>query len=383
MSTKDLSFLPLTTGAACLDGSPYGYYFVPSTTGSKSWTISLEGGGWCWDETSCYGRSHGILGNSSLFPAQHGCACMNVIDGHIDSDCNCIYLPYCDGASFSGYRAEPWPVPSSPGATLTFRGLRNLDATMDEAFAKHGMEAATEMVLTGGSAGGLATFLHADHVAARMGDKVRTTAAPVVGYFLDHAPYSTSAPPATIAGYPRTPYGDWMRYITSMQNLTADTLLPACLAAFPATPHWCFMAPHMSRFIETPLFMFNSKVDAWQMLNDLQLPCIAGDQPQTKGNVTCDAREQAALVQYGDDFLSAFAPVQAKAQNGAFITSCICHGCPWPDLALENRTSYELYAAWYEDTAVESASHVHVDAGPPNGGGALQKQFPTYCLPFP
>ena len=54
------------------------------------------------------------------------------------------------------------------------------------------------------------------------------------------------------------------RYITTMQNLTAGALLPECLEAYPATPHYCFMAPHMSRFIKTPLFMFNSKVDAWQ-----------------------------------------------------------------------------------------------------------------------
>ena len=72
--------------------------------------------------------------------------------------------------------------------------------------------------------------------------------------------------------------------------------------------------------------------------------------------------------------------VPQRARNGAFITSCICHGCPWEQLALENRTSYEHYAAWYEGSA---GTHVHVDDGPPNGGGALQRQFPTYCLPFP
>ena len=59
------------------------------------------------------------------------------------------------------------PVPSAPGKTLTFRGIKNFDATMDWAFA-HGMTEATEFVLTGGSAGGLSTFLHADRIAARL-----------------------------------------------------------------------------------------------------------------------------------------------------------------------------------------------------------------------
>ena len=45
----NLTLLPLETGAACLDGSPYGYYFVPSAGNNASapWTISFMGGGEC------------------------------------------------------------------------------------------------------------------------------------------------------------------------------------------------------------------------------------------------------------------------------------------------------------------------------------------------
>ena len=45
-SAANLTLLPQTAGnesPACLDGSPYGFYFVPSTTGSKQWTISIVG----------------------------------------------------------------------------------------------------------------------------------------------------------------------------------------------------------------------------------------------------------------------------------------------------------------------------------------------------
>ena len=39
------------------------------------------------------------------------CTCMNPhMNGTLDTDCNCVYLPYCDGASFAGYRARPWHV---------------------------------------------------------------------------------------------------------------------------------------------------------------------------------------------------------------------------------------------------------------------------------
>ena len=43
-----LTLLPQDKGnesPACLDGSPYGFYFSPSKTGSTKWTISIEGGG--------------------------------------------------------------------------------------------------------------------------------------------------------------------------------------------------------------------------------------------------------------------------------------------------------------------------------------------------
>ena len=78
----------------------------------------------------------------------------------LDEDCNCIYMPYGDGASFSGYRAKPWPVPGTKtaenpdGETLTFRGIKNIDGVIDWAM-QHGLKTATEFVLTGGSAGGL------------------------------------------------------------------------------------------------------------------------------------------------------------------------------------------------------------------------------------
>jgi hypothetical protein len=124
---------------------------------------------------------------------------MNVDDsgGDIDQDCNCVYMPYGDGASFSGYRSAPWPVPSHPGRFLTFRGMLNFDATFDYLFEHLGLQNATQFVLTGGSAGGLSTFLHLDRAAAFLRARAPSAAsikgAPVVGYFLDHANFAHSS----------------------------------------------------------------------------------------------------------------------------------------------------------------------------------------------
>jgi hypothetical protein len=164
---------------------------------------------------------------------------MNVkLDGSIDDDCNCLFLPYGDGASFSGFRPGRWPVPNS-NATLTFRGIKNLDAALDWAFAAGNLGAATEFVLTGGSAGGLSTFLHTDRVAARVAARAPSTqqvgkirAAPFTGFFLDHANFQHSA----------ANYTAKMEYIFRMQNLSfgADGgLTSACQSLHPTAPGLC------------------------------------------------------------------------------------------------------------------------------------------------
>eukprot|EP01052_Picozoa_sp_SAG31_P026404 SAG31_NODE_2389_length_5806_cov_3.020151_3_plen_159_part_00 len=94
-----------------------------------------------------------------------------------------------------------------PGKNITFRGIKNLDGVIDYMMS-HGGDKATEFVVTGGSAGGLSTFLHADRFAAALkaGAKgIKTIrAAPVVGYFLDHDNFKHTG-----GGKPNTP--DWSK----------------------------------------------------------------------------------------------------------------------------------------------------------------------------
>ena len=79
---------------------------------------------------------------------------------------------------------------------------------------------------------------------------------------------------------------------------------------------------------------------------------------------------QAGVLAYGDDFLDQFAAVQGYDKNGAFITSCICHGCPWTDLSLDGKLAYDHYADWYYG-ATTGADAIHIDHRLPNGNGTL------------
>jgi hypothetical protein len=78
-STGALVPLPRDDGSACLDGSPYGVYFLPSRRGSTKWTLYFEGGGWCATPEECAERSETPLGSSLSFPPTRKCACMNTM----------------------------------------------------------------------------------------------------------------------------------------------------------------------------------------------------------------------------------------------------------------------------------------------------------------
>jgi len=358
-----LTLLPQDAGnlsPACLDGSPYGLYFMPSVHNSTKWTISMQGGGWCYNEADCLGRSQTDLGSSRLFGKQSGCVCMNPDEkGNLDNDCNCIFLPYCDGASFSGYRPDPWPIPNKPGKSIHFRGIKNLDVAIEFALA-HGMDKATEFVLTGRSAGGLATFLHADRVAervrARAPDCKIIRAVPEVGFFLDHPDMKHDTHSFT----------DNMKYVYSMQNLTfgADGgLESACQALFPDSPHLCFMSPHMQQVVQTPFFILNSRFDAWH-LDNILMPTGPGP----------GFFVHQAILDFGHDFLVEFAPVEKEPRHGAFITTCIGHMfIPWKYLELDGKRAYEHLADWYWGKTTGAAA-IAIDTRGPSGDGTLPRE---------
>lgn len=96
-----------------------------------------------------------------------------------------------------------------------------------------------------------------------------------------------------------------------MEMACGGVLCTNIKAAHPDAPGLCFMSPHMASFIKTPLFMFNSRFDAWQLANINQ----AG---------WSTPAEKAAVLQYGADFLAEWYPAVPTNghHNGAMITTC-------------------------------------------------------------
>jgi len=110
-----MHWLGADTQARCMDGSRNGYYFRPasSAAGAKNWVVEMQGGGWCYNEGACYGRtrpaySGGHLGSSNNWSLSHGTYCLD------NQDWNRVFLSYCSGVSFVGYRCEGWDASGWP-----------------------------------------------------------------------------------------------------------------------------------------------------------------------------------------------------------------------------------------------------------------------------
>ena len=74
-----------------------------------------------------------------------------------------VYMPYCDGGSFSGDATGAWG-----NMSLWYSGLKNRQHTVLQLKDSFGFDAATDVVVGGRSAGGIACYLHIDYYAAQV-----------------------------------------------------------------------------------------------------------------------------------------------------------------------------------------------------------------------
>jgi hypothetical protein len=223
---------------------------------------------------------------------------------------NAVMIEYCDGASFSSNREDPITV---NGRQIWFRGRRNLDAMLAYLDQLGGLLSnSTEVILTGDSAGGLATYMHANAVAGAVqskSPKAKVVAVPGAGYFLDT---------------PRLRPGFQNAIGPALWNATSD---PACLAANPDPDTWkCWFAQYVYQYITIPVFVVNSAYDPTQVPVNCDLD-HNGCNPQQMAQIEAFAAEIRGNV-------SASAAGGGNGnRDGFFVTACHQHEhtCQWRD----------------------------------------------------
>ena len=315
-------------GAVCLDGSAAGYFI--DRTPSKRWIIHLEGGGWCYSEGDCYNRSFIDLGSSKNWQTKFELAGFLNNDPDVNpnfANYSVVFVPYCDGASFSGNRDEPVVV---NGRKIYFRGHRILTALVDALIENEGLKEAEAIILTGCSAGGLATFLHLDYVRSRFPySEVHGLAD--AGYFVD-------APNVNKDMHARRQF----QYIFHMQNCS-EGVNRDCIESNEIDGWQCFMAQYTYPYIQTPIFVLNSLYDTWQLGNILQLGCNPPD---------CNNTRMLEFFAWRTTFLNALKPVIQWGQNGVFADACLQHcqsvnDIPWSIIKVWGQNAHDTFSDWY------------------------------------
>lgn len=337
----ELHLLPNSSanGAVCLDGSPPGFYLRNGTSLEKSkWIIFFQGGAWCYDEDSCYQRSYTALGSSTCLrgylPAEEngGLLSSQVKYNPEFYNWSSVFVPYCDGASFTGDREKPLEFNDKP---LYFRGRRILDALLDE-LLRRGIDKASEIILSGSSAGALTAMVHSDYIRTRVrrasNASVRVLAD--AGFFLDEPSFDGS---------------ETMRYIFqqtyTLHNSSAG-LNHKCLHAQKRKRKYrCFFPQYSLPFVATPVFLVNSLYDSWQIGSLSNISCICDFD-------TCSSAEKSFIEKFRKKTLSALRSVFDLKEIAVFADACLVHSqCPindfWTKVQVGNATIAQAFVDWY------------------------------------
>ena len=163
---------------------------------------------------------------------------------------NVAYLACCDGGASSGNNSTI----AATVAGLQFRGQAIIRAAIDTLAATTTLSAATAVVISGCSEGGVATFAHLDWMASLV-----RAAAPTVAKIAGLA--DSGYYPADGSPYSHVPK---QQFLYEAQN-ASGCLSASCLAANLKALWGCIVAEVNHRFIQTPVFALQSIFDTNQL----------------------------------------------------------------------------------------------------------------------
>ncbi|CAN4128316.1 unnamed protein product [Withania somnifera] len=299
-------------GAVCLDGTPPAYHLDRGTgTPMNNWVISIEGGGWCENATHCLMRKNSRLGSSAKMGNQVAFSGMMSNDPNRNPEFynwNRVFVRYCDGGSFTG---DVEAV--DPATGLYYRGARIFRAIMEELLAQ-GMNTSKNVVLSGCSAGGLATILQCDNFRALLPKSVKFKCFSDAGYFVDIKDISGKA-------YIERYFNDVVTLHGSAKNLP-----PSCTSKLK--PGLCFFPQNVAKQIQTPLFIINTAYDHWQVRNILVSPGSdsSGAWTSCTANIKKCTPDQLKVLQgFRLDFIKALEAMGPSSTRGYYINSCFSH----------------------------------------------------------
>lgn len=217
--------------ARCLDGSAPAMLVRLSPRPSALWVLDFEGGAWCSSWPECALRARSPRGSSAVWrdsPERLGATSRHFRRFHR------VKLLYCDGASFLGSVGNV----TRDGVTLHFSGRAIAAALLSHLSSHFGLSSASDVLVSGSSAGGVAALNLVDDVA-RMLPNARVACLVNSGVF--------------------PPWGDFAAFARNVATLHG-------LARQDA-----LFAESVLGSVAAPVLLVSSAYDSWHLRNILQI----------------------------------------------------------------------------------------------------------------
>ncbi|KAL1546342.1 [Wnt protein] O-palmitoleoyl-L-serine hydrolase [Salvia divinorum] len=330
--------------AFCLDGSLPGYHLKRGFgSGSNSWLIYIEGGGWCNNIPSCSARKETRYGSSTYMDKRDqffGILSRHQVQNPDFFNWNKVKVRYCEGSSFTSRPDTEF----QNGTELFFRGQLIWDTLMDELLTI-GMSESRQALLIGCSAGGLAALIHCDDFRDLFPKDTDVKCLADAGFFPNEKDIAGNH---TIESY----YHD----VVHLQGIT-KSLNHDCVAR-SGEPSKCFFPQEFIGNIKTPVFLVQPAYDFWQIAN-IFAPKSSdphGSWRKCKLNIfNCNSKQLDVLHGYRNSLLRTLNGFQKKPKWGMFINSCFIHCQTWAagrwhsptSPRINNKTIAETVGDWY------------------------------------
>ncbi|KAF5183323.1 Pectin acetylesterase [Thalictrum thalictroides] len=301
-------------GAVCLDGSLPAYHLDRGFgAGARNWLLQFEGGGWCNDVKSCLERATTRRG-STLYMNK-----LEVFSGILSNNAslnpdfynwNKVKIRYCDGASFAGdsmYYNET--------TKIYFRGQRIWHAIILDLLPK-GLNLANKALLSGCSAGGLATFFHCDNFTRTLPKTATVKCLSDAGFFLDIRDVSLNHTARV-----------FYENLVNLQGI--GKYLDKNCTSSRYYPHQCFFPQYSLAYITTPYFILNSVYDVYQFHHHLVPPStdLHGHWNHCKIRPSLCTPNQINILQgFRSQMLRALTFFyEFSKRGGLYLNSCFAH----------------------------------------------------------
>lgn len=329
--------LNISTGARCLDGTPYKFYYHQGNTNSSDknkWMIYFQGASFCGSEGyevlhSCYERTltfagtsnatyWGEAGSTYTYTGASGWSSSMEEYNPLFADYNKILMTSCDGTNFLGSLEEPLYY---NGTALYFRGMNN---TLSAFAYFDNLTDAEEIVIGGASSGGTSALIWSLYLQDFFPKSAKVWTLSDAGLFVDAYSENNTC-------YLYRFFMQQLASVLRMGSQPTKEVLKNCKYSNANETIWkCLIPEYFFEEINIPVFIINSQNDYKQVTFVGGVGCIA-----LGGPAYCNETERIKIEKVREKFLYVAMQMKTRKPNwGFWLRTCFEH-------------TYHYTWAWY------------------------------------